>query len=234
MADLIEGAVLVHLEYGDAMITGHGADGEVEIGVERKTVGDLINSITTGRLSGHQLPGLLESYHKVYLIIEGVWKGGRPMPGQTAGFLEVHTYGGRWKELNRGKRMFRARDVWSYLTTLEATGVVVRCTYDIGHTCQMIEDLGHWWGKEWRAHRGHNVVYKVGPPVAPLRVEKASFAMKIASDLPHVGWKRAKAVVARFPTMEDMTVAAEDEWREVKGLGNVSAREIYKFIHRGE
>jgi len=70
--------------------------------------------------------------------------------------------------------------------------------------------------------------------VAPLRVEKASFAMKIASDLPHVGWKRAKAVVARFPTMEDMTVAAEDEWREVKGLGNVSAREIYKFIHRGE
>ena len=233
MADLIEGAVLVHLEYGDAMITGHGADGEVEIGVERKTIGDLVNSITTGRLSGHQLPGLLESYHKVYLIIEGMWKGGRPMPGQTAGFLEVHTYGGRWKELNRGKRMFRARDVWSYLTTLEATGVVVRCTYDIGHTCQMIEDLGHWWGKRWEAHRGHDMMNRVGPTEAALNVEKPSRIRSVAASLPHIGWKRSKAVVDKFRTIEEMSIATEEEWRGVEGIGGVIAKEVYKFIHQG-
>jgi len=229
MADLIEGAVLVHLEYGDAMITGHGADGEVEIGVERKCIGDLVNSITTGRLSGHQLPGLLESYHRVYLIIEGMWIGDR-----VGDELEVRTHGKQWKTLNRGRRRFRASDIWTYLTTLEImTGVCMRTTYDMVQTCQMIEYLAKWWGKEWSAHRGHLQMHKPPPPQASLQLKKPSLVRRIAAELPHVGLERSLAVEAKFRTIEDLVIATEEEWREVEGIGNVSAREIYRHIHQG-
>jgi ERCC4-type nuclease len=229
MADLIEGAVLVHLEYGDAMIIGHGADGEVEIGVERKTIGDLVNSITTGRLSGHQLPGLLSTYYKVYLIVEGMWIG------RGAGDeLEVQGHRRMWKELERGKRKFRASDIWAYLTTLEATGVVVRTTYDLVHTCQMIKYLAKWWGKEWGAHRGHDMLHKGGPPAAELRVGKPSMVRRVAAELPGIGWKRARSVESLFRTVEDLVVATEEELREIEGVGEITARAIYKSLHMGE
>jgi ERCC4-type nuclease len=102
------------------------------------------------------------------------------------------------------------------------------------HTCQTIEYLARWWGKEWKSHRGHLQMHKPGPPQASLQLKKASLVRRVAVELPHVGWKRAQAVEEAFGTVEDMVVATEDEWREVEGIGRVSAREIYKFIHRGE
>ena len=73
MADLIKDSIIVRMDYGDAMVTGNGPCGQVDIGIERKRIGDLVNSITTGRLSGHQLPGLLAQYYKVYIIVEGMY-----------------------------------------------------------------------------------------------------------------------------------------------------------------
>jgi ERCC4-type nuclease len=229
MAEFLTEAVMVNLEFGDAMITGNGPEGLVEIGVERKTIGDLVNSITTGRLSGHQLPGLLESYYRVYLVVEGVWSGD-PHDDE----LKEQRWRGNWQALDRGKRKFRANGVWSYLTTLEATGVVVRTTRDLIHTCQIIKYLERWWGKEWKEHQGHDMINRAGPMEAMLNVGKPLRIRSIAADLPHVGHKRSKAVISKFKTMEEMTIATEEEWKEIEGLGNVSAREIYKFIHRGE
>ena len=227
MADLIEDSIIVRMDYGDAMVTGNGPCGQVDIGIERKRIGDLVNSITTGRLSGHQLPGLLAQYYKVYIIVEGMWIGGK-----AEDELEVKGHG--WRELERGRRRFRASDIWGYLTTLEATGVIVRTTYDMVHTCQMIKYLAKWWGKEWGAHRGHDVVYKARPPTASLHVEKASLVRRVAAELPGIGWKKAKSVESLFGTVEDLVVATEEELREIEGIGRITARAIYKSLHTGQ
>ena len=37
---------------------------------------DLVSSLRTGRLSGHQLPGLVSSFDFSYLLVEGTWRWG--------------------------------------------------------------------------------------------------------------------------------------------------------------
>src|SRR5262245_5878451 len=72
-----------HLDYGDFDFEGSGPKGKCGVVFERKRIEDLVDSMQTGRLSGHQLPGICENYDYGYLIIEGIWRPGRE------GFLEI-------------------------------------------------------------------------------------------------------------------------------------------------
>ncbi len=225
MVDLIDDGILVELEYGDMAFTGNGPEGEVQIGIERKAIGDLVNSIATGRLSGHQLPGLLSTYYKVYIIMEGMCRE------STDGELEVYQHK-KWMPLSRGKRKFAYRDIWSYLTTLEVfTGVVVRHTSNMVETANQISYLYHYWQKPWNKHRGHLQIHKVPPPAAILRPEKPSLIRRMASELPSVGWEMSLAVEKYFMTVGNMFVASEEDWREVEGFGKLTARKCWEVLH---
>src|ERR1700685_3075549 len=59
---------------GDMCFSGQGAMGNCMIGVERKRLKDMLNSIRSGRFSGEQLPKLIEHYEYSYLIVEGIWR----------------------------------------------------------------------------------------------------------------------------------------------------------------
>ena len=61
--------VTCRLEFADFAWSGNGPDGQVDIGVERKSLLDLLASMTTGRLSGHQMVGLTAQYDWVYLLV---------------------------------------------------------------------------------------------------------------------------------------------------------------------
>jgi len=225
LAHLINDSILVNLDFGDVSFSGNGPQGEVQIGIERKTCGDLINSITTGRLSGHQLPGLLDTYYKVYLIVEGVCR-----ESQTKE-LEI-LKGKKWVNLQRGGRKFRYRDVWSFLTTLETfTGVIIRHTSNMVETANQIEYLYSWWSKPWTKHRGHLQLHKLPPPSALLRPGKPSLIRRMASELVGVGWERATAVEKHFGSVRRMFEAEESEWRKIDGIGKLTARKAFESLH---
>jgi len=76
------------LEFGDLAFEGRGPHGACSIVIERKRITDLIQSMESRRLSGHQLPGMAERYDYCYLIVEGIWR-----PGQN-GELEIRN--GSW------------------------------------------------------------------------------------------------------------------------------------------
>jgi ERCC4-type nuclease len=57
--------------------------------------------------------------------------------------------------------------------------------------------------------------------------------MKVAAQLPLVGWKKAGYVAKRFKSVQAMMEASEKEWREVEGIGKVLAKRIYEGL-RGE
>lgn len=60
------------LEYGDVAVEGRGEGGKpIKIGIELKTLPDLVASLRSGRLQGHQLPGLRETYTYSFLLVEG-------------------------------------------------------------------------------------------------------------------------------------------------------------------
>jgi ERCC4-type nuclease len=210
------------LQFGDAAFTGNGPGGVDLIGIERKGLHDFINSADSGRLQGHQLPGLLASYNHVYIILEGLWR-----PGDN-GMLEEWRRGG-WQELQKGSRRYPTSLIDNLLNTLSVvTGVIVRQTSNQKQTASLIHHLYLWWQKDWEKHRGY-VGFNVPPaPVSLLR--KPSLVRRIAKELPLIGWERSDKVAKRFPTVASMLLADEKEWREVEGIGKVLANAVVKSI----
>ena len=70
---------LADLEFGDVTFNGRGLNGvALTIGIEHKTVADLVSSLRTERLQGHQLPGMRAAnpgekprFDFCWLIVEG-------------------------------------------------------------------------------------------------------------------------------------------------------------------
>lgn len=59
----------------DIHFTGRGERGApVSIGIEHKKVSDLISSLNSARLQGLQLPRMLDTYDRNWLIVEGDWQ----------------------------------------------------------------------------------------------------------------------------------------------------------------
>jgi len=219
----IPDSILVDLDFGDAAFEGNGPDGTVQIGVERKVIGDLINSMLSGRLSGHQIPGMLDSYYKSYLIVEGLCRE-NPESGQ----LQVRR-GIGWRDIALGKRIIRARDVFHYLTTLETmTGVSMRKTTGIRGTAAQIIWLSEWWGKEWEEHRGHIAIHKTPPPAA--RLSPPSLLVRMAVELPGIGWERAAAAEKYFGSVRAMVNSTKEQWLGIEGIGKATAKAVMEAL----
>jgi len=207
------------LEFADAAFIGNGEASPILVGIERKTLRDLVTSMETGRLSGHQLPGLLASYGVVYLIVEGI---GRDHEGRYQ-----HFAGRVWTDLG-----IPAKGLTNYLNTLMVVaGVyVLRSTNEIT-TANMILHLYDWWQKDWEDHRGHLAFCDPTPRRLGLFV-KPGLLRRVAKELPGVGWERSAEVEKRFGSVAEMIMAAPHEWKEVPGIGKKMAENIYKELRK--
>ncbi len=215
-------AELTYMDYADFMFTGHYDDGDIIIGIERKTIGDFVNSMCSGRFSGRQLIGMLNSYHYIYLIIEGVFRA-----NPKTGVLEVYRYGG-WQEYTVGKRRFMARDIWAFMNTMQVVcGLHCYHTPTLSDTVHYIRALRHWWVKEYDEHGGHL------QPHTGITVElcKQTLVRRMAACLDGVGWRKAKALDMEFDSVVELAVAREKELLEVEGIGKVLAGSIVKQMH---
>lgn len=214
-------AELTHLEYADAMITGHDEDGDILIGIERKQIGDFVNSMCSGRLSGHQLIGMLNSYHHIYLVIEGMFRA-----NPDTGLLEVWRRGG-FQPFTAGRRMFMARDIWVFMNTLEIVCGIhcYHCSRDTD-TVHYMMALHHWWGKEYADHRGHLQPHNH----RVVELSKQSLTRRWAACLDGIGWEKSKALDTAFRTPLDLAMASEEELKEVEGIGGGLSKSIIKQI----
>jgi ERCC4-type nuclease len=229
LEELLPDSLLVHLDYADAMFEGNGPDGPVSIGIERKKIEDLIGSMETGRLSGHQIPGLLNDYYRSYLIVEGRWKA-----NLTSGQLMVMKSkpGSKpfWMPIQHGTRTYQASGIWNYLTTIEVmTGIMIRLTSDLRDTAHVIMQLADWWGRPWKSHHSHLSLHKPPPPTADLR--PPTLLRKIASELPGIGWQKSLHVESHFGSVNAMIAASVKEWTEVQGIGKTLANAIWSLLH---
>jgi ERCC4-type nuclease len=217
-------ATLTHLEYADFMLIGHGDGEDIAIGIERKRIGDFVNSMCSGRFSGRQLIGMMNSYHYLYLIIEGMFRA-----NPQTGLLEVWRRGG-WQEYTAGKRRFMARDIWTFMNTIQ-----VVCGFHCYHTSRdtdtahYIMALHHWWNKEYAEHRGHLQPHN-GRVV---ELTKQTLVRKVASCLAGVGWEKSKAIDQRFKTVEELVRATPEELMEIEGIGKGLSGSIITQLRGG-
>ena len=202
------------------------------MGVERKVIGDLVSSMRSGRLSGHQLPGLLESYYHTYLIVEGIWQAG------THGEVEVIVSGGKWVSLMLGSRSVLYREVDHYLATLEhKVGLSMVRTANRGQTAAFIASRYQWWQKEWNKHDSNEAVYS--PYEEERRTRRASFTQRragpvelVAAQFPGVS-KKAWEFGKKFGSVREMVGASEKELCELDGIGKKGAKKIYQWLRGG-
>lgn len=220
-------AKLGDLEYGDMSFVGNGPDGfPVLVGVERKKLNDLLNSVDTGRLMGHQIPGMLAVYGERYLVVEGQWRA-----NPAHGMVELKK-GKGWYILKHGRRTYSASGVWNFLNSLDMmAGVRIRSTSSPTDTVRLVAALFHWWSKEWTEHRsisGHSYSMLTGA-----RLYRPSLKRRIAAELPGIGSKRSADAAKHFDTIIDMIMAEEKEWLEIDGIGKVTAHRIYEELRKG-
>lgn len=212
---------LVTLEYADfAIVTASPAGDPILVGVERKRIRDMVQSLHSGRLAGHQLPGLIAHYTHRWIVVEGVWRCG------DDGQIEVPIGKGRWDSIRMD-----AVGLERYLLTLELKGGCgIRHTRSAEDTATFLDALHGWWTKKaWGRHRSHLTLHK--PPDVAL-FTKPGLVARLAAELPGVGFERAAAVARKFRTPLDMLIAGEDEWRTVPGIGKTLARRITQALQQ--
>jgi ERCC4-type nuclease len=213
-------AELTTLRFGDVAIVGHGPDGPITIGVERKRITDLWGSLTSGRLAGHQLTGLIDEYRYRWLLVEG------PYREREDGLIEVPQGRGEWRRLS-----VLALDLEAWLLTLQLRGgLALWRTWDVHETVRFIAALHQWWTKPWDEHAGHLALHT--PPDSAI-LTRPKLIVRVAAELPGIGYKKAHRVSRKFQTVQEMANAEEGTWQEIDGIGPTISRAVTLAIQRG-
>lgn len=220
-------AKLGHLEYGDASFLGNGPNDEpIPVGIELKRLLDLLNSMVTGRLSGHQLPGMQACYRVRYLIVEGIWR-----PNPQSGLLE-YPRGKKWLPVALGTRTFMARDLEAFLNTQDIIGGMhIRTTGSPRQTAQVILALYHWWcDKTWDEHRSH-LAFDESGSLGTAQLVKPTLRKRMAKELPGIGVMKSGAVEAHFENVVEMVNAPAEEWEKIPGIGKDIGEKVVKEMN---
>jgi len=213
---------LTSLDFGDIMFGGNGANGVINIIIERKELSDLIASMRSGRFQDYQLPGMYEWADVAYLIVEG---GIRKSGDQTWLYRK-----GKW--CVPAQYVVGYSELYGYIYSLqESSPIRVLQTLDLADTAAMILALYSYWGKLYSAHKSIATTYTGGAGVSfarmPLRRRFASLLRGVKAEL-------SNAAAERFDTITAMLIADAAAWQEIKGIGAAKSKSIVAEIALSE
>lgn len=209
--------ILCSLEFADFAWAGNGPDGPVNVGVERKTIGDLVQSMVSGRLQGHQMQGLNDEYDRVYLLVEGIWR-----PDPRSGILQLFD-GRRWRDYSRGRRKHTAAAIYRFINRMViAYGMIPVYSCKAVESAMWLDAVHGWWSRKWEQHD----IYQAHEPPAPAQFTKPNLVARVANAFDGVRWKRAREIGKCFRTPGEFIAADEGELVKVKGVGKVIAKSI--------
>jgi ERCC4-type nuclease len=220
------------LDYGDVAFTGRGEGKKtLDIGIEFKKVGELIQSIRDGRFAGHQLPGLTgerKMYDHAWLLVE--W-GKEEVRGGNICFYQ-----------RRGWRVLMPLSEYQkHLLTYELLGGIhVQSTSNRRATLAWLVSLYRWWtDRPLDGHTSHLAVHQpaVFGELSPFR--------KAVTSWPGIGRKLSRGVETAFrrndrPSLRAAVNAPAEKWaaittRDDKGterrLGLSAAEKLVEFFN---
>jgi len=211
------------LDGGDLMFLGNGPEGrEVTVGVEFKKLRDLLSSLRTQRLQGHQLLEL-QHYDFPFLLIEGEWKH------DDSGRVTVRS---GYKDWSPVAGNFSAAELDKTLLglTLRA-GVIVKETHTRRETVRWIQSLyRNFTDVEWEDHTSHTGTYR------PATLVRPSPFCEFVMGIPGVGVKTARSVEQFFKTgtgkasPRKAVASRASTWQQIDGVGKKGADNIDRFL----
>lgn len=227
--ELIDGLTNPHrirlMTYGDFSFWGYGPGDEERahhIGIERKEINDLLGSISSGRLGGHQAPGMAKNFDVAYLLIEGEW---------------WYDYKGDARKgkglLGYGRQTWNAKAIEGFLNSMTVLhGLRVVRSRNAKQSAVVIDALRHWWGKPFEEHRSAGAIVETSVGDGKhMSFAKPSEFVKCVAQLKGVGADRAKKLEGRFKTIAELVEAEPGEIREVEGFGKTMAESVWRQLH---
>lgn len=212
-------AELIHMSSGDLAFQGRGEGGKpVLIGVEYKKLPELVGSLRTERLQGHQLMKMRDTYDFSYLLIEGeLLYDSRGRLLRRAGRRDFKPLGGGMgvSELLKRLHVLHLRGglnvIW---TTRQADSLKqIEALYRVWSDCDLDE------------HTSHIAIYQ-----APTLIEISDFRQMI-SRLPGIGIKMSKLVEDKFKgSIRKALLAPQSEWESIDGIGTKTATAIQEYL----
>lgn len=208
--------VRTELEFGDYAFEGRGElDAPVQIGIEYKKLHELVQSMRTSRLEGHQLLGMRSGptplYDFAYLYVEGEvlydgrgvllerkWRMGRPIIEPMKGGMNAYEFLKRMEVLHlRGGlnvRFFKTREL-----AMDGIEVLYRV----------------WTDKALDAHTSHIAIYN-----PPTLVPVSQFRRTI-NTLPGLGLERSASAQRVFGNIRRAINATVHEWAALSVNGRL-------------
>lgn len=227
---------LSYLDSADVFFLGNGWSGDtLSIGVEVKSITDLLSSLQTGRLVNEQIPKMLNSYDIHWLVYYGYH---RPHP--STGVLQLaycdKTDGRPLRyydyQPSISSRTLPYGYLESRLLTLTSRGIHCKFTPTIEDACYWIASLYRWWSKDRSEDEKHLQVedkrFSAAPTLDPdpeLR-KRLAFAMR----LPGLSHERGLSAAKHFPSIESMVLAPESDWTAIRGIGKGTAQAIKRYL----
>lgn len=213
------------LEYGDVLFEGNGPDGRISIGIEIKTIGDLVNSMTTGRLASKQLPDLTKNCDFTFLLIVGQTR-------ENHGLLE-ECKNNYWFPVKYVGRTTTYTAFQSFILAIQVGfGCNILYADNLKEAVNTIVNTYRWFNKEWDSHTTLHATHD--PPKPKRYATKPTLVEEMASRIKGIGWKTAREIGRVFPTPEDMVLADVNTWLEIPGVGKTLAEKIVRQLKEQE
>lgn len=233
-------ATATRYESGDFYFEGNGPGGRtIDVGIERKSIRDLIGSMRSNRLSDVQIPAMLETYELSWIVVEGLF---RPCP--TSGMLQE--YRGKstgWVDLTIGRQTFMHSEVERFLMQLTMTVALEYpgrplFVWQTRNTSETVNSIANLYAqlsrKRWDQHRsftGVRMPVITEPTVFHKRTpeeENVLFRRRVAMCNTGIGNDTGVSIAKHFKKAKDYVNATESELREVDGVGKTRAASIAK------
>lgn len=219
----------------DFVFSGNGPDDLITIGIERKTLPDLIACMHSARLATKQIPKMLEWFDLSYLLVEGIYKAG------AHGELLEFVYGG-WRDVRSGRVTYD--QVANFLTTITVmtdNRIQLLWTPDAEQTAATVCAMYSWFQRPWGSHSSFQA-FHTAPPKRPIinqpteemlrRGEITSEEWKawncrlFSKEIRGIGWDLSEAVAKHFGTVRKAVLASTKEWQEIPGIGPKLAKRV--------
>lgn len=222
---------LVQLESADVAFTcGHSepspycpGDYGCRIGIERKTLSDLVGSLLRNRLGGRQLPLMLATYTFSWVLIEGDYRCGRD------DVIETQVRPGIWRPA-RSTLAYSQLERWLMRYDILGNGKLRRwLTRDMVGSAAWIAATYGWWRKEWKKHT-LGVVDKGAMP-SKLLLRKPNDYERVVGSFPEIGWKTMKQLTRTVWSVEQLCRMSPGQLQKA-GLGKKKAMDLYAFIRK--
>lgn len=239
------GRQLATLNSGDVCILGHGPGGStISIGVELKSIADILSSFDTGRLQATQIPKMNEDYDVRWLLIYGAYRirladGALEYLHREKDARTGKLTGRRWWQVYaRGKN--RKPVMYAYLKAalMETTelGFSYDHVQDVEEAVAWLGILHAWWTKP---HHQHKLMHRtdesrklaLSPAMAnkdPRWMRRVEVAKRLLKS--GIGYDKAMAAADTFGSVIEMVTATTERWMMVPGIGKTLAKAVVEAV----